>query len=346
MNSSILLKAYNYYNDCMLISTAKIRKLPNGKYKILSEKGKSLGVYDSKIKAKNRLKQIEFFKYKNNANDFKVINLNKLEEFSYSAFMRKLRQEASKQQVLYFLKLFKEEMDSSIKNKLQKPEKIALQKAVLKFNKKYKISLPKKILKNAAITELGDALQISKYLASIIKLTISRMAKESRPKAISRLIEKFKNINVSEVANKKMPASAAIGQSISFVKNILFNHDATFVHNVLKNLVILLSNDSNYADVNNADIVSNQREYRYDNKDSYLNDANRSSFAPYLDSSRVYPDKVVYPSLSEQSPTRENYKQKKNISDNIIMPNVGLYDNSGPIKGVGPVESPGGLIYN
>jgi hypothetical protein len=27
------------------------------------------------------------------------------------------------------------------------------------------------------------------------------------------------------------------------------------------------------------------------------------------------------------------------------MPNVGLYDNSGPMKGIGPVESPGGFIH-
>lgn len=345
MHNLIFLKAYNYYQDCMLISTAKIRKMPDGKYKVLSEKGKSLGIYPSKVQAKKRLQQIEFFKHKNNANDGKIIDLVDLEEFTYSAFMRKLRKASSDEQTLYFLKLFKEEMDACIKKKLQKPEKVALQKAVLKFNKKYQIKLPKKILKTAAITELGDANQISKYLASIIKLTISRMSKESRPKAIAKLVDKFKNLNVLEIANKKMPASAAIGQSISFVKNILFNHDATFVHNVLKNLVILLNSDINFADINNADIVSNQRDYRYDNKDSYLNEANRSSIAPYMDPARTYPDKD-YPSLSEQSPTRQNYNQEKKFNTDIIMPNVGLYDNSGPMKGIGPVESPGGLIYN
>lgn len=345
MDNLIFLKAYEYYQDCMLISTAKIRKMPNGKYKVLSEKGKSLGVYPSKIQAKKRLQQIEFFKHKNNANDGKIIDLSDLEEFTYSAFMRKLRKACSDEQTLFFLKLFKEEMDLSVKKKLQKPEKVALQKAVLKFNKKHQIKLPKKILKTAAITELGDANQISKYLASIIKLTISRMSKESRPKAIAKLIDKFKNLNILEIANKKMPASAAIGQSISFVKNILFNHDATFVHNVLKNLVILLNSDINFADVNNADIVSNQRDYRYDNKDSYLNDANRSSIAPYMDPSRTYPDRD-YPLLREQSSTRQNYNQEKKFNTDIIMPNVGLYDNSGPMKGISPVESPGELIYN
>lgn len=40
---------------------AVIRKQGN-KYKVLSEKGKSLGEYDSREEAKHRLQQVEFFK--------------------------------------------------------------------------------------------------------------------------------------------------------------------------------------------------------------------------------------------------------------------------------------------
>lgn len=47
-----------------LNKTARIVKVPNkNKYRILSEKGKNLGEYDSKEKAEKRLKQIEMFKH-------------------------------------------------------------------------------------------------------------------------------------------------------------------------------------------------------------------------------------------------------------------------------------------
>lgn len=60
---------------------AVIKKLPNGKYRVLSEKGKNLGTFDSEKEAKSRLKQIEYFKH-SKAN--KEIDLTKLEELSLS----------------------------------------------------------------------------------------------------------------------------------------------------------------------------------------------------------------------------------------------------------------------
>jgi hypothetical protein len=46
-----------------------IKKLKNNKYRVYSEKGKNMGTYDSKSKAKDRLRQIEFFKSKANSDD-------------------------------------------------------------------------------------------------------------------------------------------------------------------------------------------------------------------------------------------------------------------------------------
>lgn len=41
-----------------------IRKLKNNKYRVYSEKGRNMGTYNSKSKAKNRLREIEYFKNK------------------------------------------------------------------------------------------------------------------------------------------------------------------------------------------------------------------------------------------------------------------------------------------
>ena len=49
---------------CDLVKLSYIRKLPNGKYRVFSEKGKNMGTYDSRKGALKRLRQIEFFKHK------------------------------------------------------------------------------------------------------------------------------------------------------------------------------------------------------------------------------------------------------------------------------------------
>lgn len=51
----LLQLADSYANSCeqSLIKVAKIRKLPGGKYRVLSEKGKNLGTFNSKEKARH-----------------------------------------------------------------------------------------------------------------------------------------------------------------------------------------------------------------------------------------------------------------------------------------------------
>lgn len=238
----ILKLADIYYQGCLqdLIKQGRIRKLPSGKYRVLSEKGKNLGTSDSKEKAVKRLRQVEFFKHKDK-NDSKepdkVIDLTKASDFSYSAIMREMRQKASKEQVREFLKLFKKYFDRAVKNKLQKPERVALQNSLTRFNKFHKIKIKGKLIKNAAITELGDPVLVGKYLADIVRFTLNRIDPAKRSQTIERLRQKFYTFNADEIAAKKMPPTSGIGQSITFVKHVLFNHDPTYVREVLNNLV-------------------------------------------------------------------------------------------------------------
>lgn len=236
----ILEVASNYEKICQAtVITAKIRKLPDGKYRVLSEKGKNLGTSDNKSDAVKRLQQVEYFKHKddNKSDNKDVIDLLDIDEFAYSAIMRKLREKASKDQVLEFMKLYKKEFDKAVKKKLQKPEKIALQNSLIKFNKIHPIKLKKKLIKNAATTELGDAKVIGKYLSDIVKLTLHRISADKRPNAINSLKNKLYNLSAHEIASKNLPATSAIGQSITFIKHVLFNHDAQYVRDVLNNIV-------------------------------------------------------------------------------------------------------------
>jgi len=100
-------------------------------------------------------------------------------------------------------------------------------------------------------------------------------------------------------------------------------------------------------DINNADIVSNEREYRQDSKDAYLDETNQTSFAPFLGKNQQYPFTSVYRDINDQSPTRENYDEPIIQHDyEDIVPIVGLYNNDAGISGAGPTINVGGFIYD
>ena len=171
-----------------------------------------------------------------NAAEEQIIDLTDADDFSYSALMRKMRQKASKEQVKDFLKIFKAYFDKAVKNKIQKPEKVALQNALIKFNKVHKIKVNKKLVKSAAVTELGNAAEVGRYLANICRFILNRIDPGMRAKAMESLRNKFYHTNSDELAQKTSPPSAAVGQSITFVKHVLFNQNPQYIREVLNQL--------------------------------------------------------------------------------------------------------------
>jgi hypothetical protein len=63
--NAILQLAITYENKCSqeLVKLAKIRKMPDGSYRVLSQTGKNLGSYKSRKGAERRLRMIEMFKH-------------------------------------------------------------------------------------------------------------------------------------------------------------------------------------------------------------------------------------------------------------------------------------------
>jgi hypothetical protein len=223
-----------------MLKNAKIKKLPNGKYRVLSEKGKNLGTFPSLDKAKNRLRQVEFFKHNaddTNFADDAFIDLTDADEFAYSAIVRKIREKCDKDVLYTFLKMFRQEFDKAYLKKLKEPDKIALQETVIKFNKIHKIRLSKDLVKNAAIAELGSAEDVGKYLSNIVKFIIAKVPQENRYKYIDKLRQKFYNLDVLELSNKDMPESSSMGQAITFIKTVLINHDPGYIKEVISYLV-------------------------------------------------------------------------------------------------------------
>jgi hypothetical protein len=223
-----------------MITLSEIKKMDNNTYRVISHKGKNLGTYNTKHEAEERLRQVEFFKHRDENkldNQCDIIDLTNISELSYSCILRELNKQTSKNNIHIFLNIYKEQFDLAINNGLQKPDMIALQNTLILFNKKCKIKLNSNIVKNAALTELGNPKMVGEYLANIIKFIMMRISDQNRQKSMIGLKNKLYNLNEYNIANTNMPASAAIGQSITFVKHVLFNHNAPYIRQVLNTII-------------------------------------------------------------------------------------------------------------
>jgi len=103
-------------------------------------------------------------------------------------------------------------------------------------------------------------------------------------------------------------------------------------------------------DENHADIVSNERTYVGDNRDSFLDESRQDSFAPFLDHTKQAPIDSLYNYIMDQSPTRQNYDNYKSIKEHEgggeEVPQVGVYNNDAGVHGFGPAENVGYFIYD
>jgi hypothetical protein len=237
---TILKLANNFYRHSRMIKVSKIIKLPDGKFRVVSQKGKNLGTYKSKSSAEKRLQQVEYFKHLDSldARDNKEeIDLSKLDDFTLSAVLRELNKLKNKKPFKLFLKTFKIHFDKSIKNNVNYPEKVALQMSFMQLNRLYHVKIDGKLVKTAATLNLGDPVLVGKYLSDIVKFILNRISPAKRQGAINRLKQKFYYLNENELSSKKMPASSAIGQSITFVKTVLFQHDASYIRKIINSLI-------------------------------------------------------------------------------------------------------------
>lgn len=223
--SKIIIYAQEFESFCndTLIKISYIKKR-DGKWVILSEKGKVLGTYNTKQEAVERLRAIEYFK------NHKKKKASK--EDSYSSIMRDLRKSSDEDTVKCFQEEFKKAFDQAVIDGDEEPEKIALEKA--KENIRGEDELMDKV---ASAINLGDAETAGKYLADLIRFLTKRISPERRPQALNSLKRKIYYINEYQVAGKKTPPSSSMGQSITLLKTILLEHEPQYIRGVLNSIV-------------------------------------------------------------------------------------------------------------
>ena len=89
----------------------------------------------------------------------------------------------------------------------------------------------------ARVIEMGEPETAGKGIADIVKFLMQRISSERKEKSFNKLRQKIWNLNEIEISSKKTPASASMGQSITFIKTILNGHNPVYVRKVLENIV-------------------------------------------------------------------------------------------------------------
>lgn len=113
-------------------------------------------------------------------------------------------------------------------------EKNAFNFVIDKFSKKYSL-----FYKKAQYAE-NSPVYVAEQMSSIIKIMLQRIKPESRLKSLNSIRDKIKEVNIPELAGKKSPGGAAIGVTLSLIKNILMARDQFFIDAVIKELILRL----------------------------------------------------------------------------------------------------------
>jgi hypothetical protein len=90
--------------------------------------------------------------------------------------------------------------------------------------------------KNAQLLE-QNTIYVAEQLHNVIKVMITRMSPEARQRSYDNVRNKLGEFNVIEIAGKRSPGGAAIGVSLSLIKNVLNGRDPYFINVVLSELM-------------------------------------------------------------------------------------------------------------
>lgn len=157
---------------------------------------------------------------------------------TYSATLRELRKN-NPEQVEGFMKFFKEAFEQALQNDLDNLEEVSLLEAYQKTKLESKaLEENKKLIKIAFDSiELGSPEIAGKDIANVIKFLTKKIKSENRPEALRKLREKIWHLSEINMATKKTPSSASLGQSITFIKTVLNGHSSDYIRKVLEHIV-------------------------------------------------------------------------------------------------------------
>lgn len=86
----------------------------------------------------------------------------------------------------------------------------------------------------------NNPVHVAENLIGIIKIMLQRIKPESRLKSLNKIRDKLKDFDSQELSSKKSPGGAAIGVTLSLIKNTLMARNIFFIDTVLKELSVRL----------------------------------------------------------------------------------------------------------
>jgi hypothetical protein len=89
----------------------------------------------------------------------------------------------------------------------------------------------------AVVIQMGEPETAGRGLADIVIFLLGRIKEDKRKEAINSLRTKIWNLNEHEISSKKTPASASLGQSITFIKTVLNGHNPAYIRQILTYIV-------------------------------------------------------------------------------------------------------------
>lgn len=98
--------------------------------------------------------------------------------------------------------------------------------------------LPPRLFKKAqSVIQMGQPDLAGKGIAEIIKFLTQRISGPTKSQTLGKLRDKIWNLDEREIASKKSPATASLGQSITFIKTVLQGHSPEYIRSVLASTV-------------------------------------------------------------------------------------------------------------
>jgi len=84
--------------------------------------------------------------------------------------------------------------------------------------------------------DMGRPEKAGKGIADIVLFLLRRIDPAKRPRAVAKLKYKILNLDEKEIASKKTPEHASMGQAITFIKTILIGHSPQYIRSILTNI--------------------------------------------------------------------------------------------------------------
>lgn len=101
--------------------------------------------------------------------------------------------------------------------------------------------IQERMFKMAALTlDMGSPRTAGHGIAQIIKFLMRRVPQNRHQELTKKLRAKIWQLNDYSISSKKIVPTTALGQSITFIKNVLMGHNPAYIREVIKNITINL----------------------------------------------------------------------------------------------------------